>query len=193
MSSGWFNPSKLVRTIVQHTELPFVIYWLNTGSEWGLWESNQLELMRIFPTSHCDILRNYHMRRFGKVEPPRTHVKLHHRSGPLWCAMVRTGYHIIPGIARCVEFFNIRESRTNSNWWATSPLALLPLWYITGSLLVQCGFGESNQIELMRFFPTSPCSLCDILVQYWYNKIRESRTNLNWWESSPLALFPLWV
>ena len=29
--------------------------------------------------------------RFGRVEPPRTHVKLHHRSGSLPCAMVREG------------------------------------------------------------------------------------------------------
>ena len=30
-------------------------------------------------------------RRFCRVEPPRTHVKLHHRFGSLCCAMVRTG------------------------------------------------------------------------------------------------------
>ena len=29
--------------------------------------------------------------RFGRVEPLQTHVKLHHRSGSLPCAMVRAG------------------------------------------------------------------------------------------------------
>jgi len=30
-------------------------------------------------------------RRFGRVESPQTHIKLHHRSCSLCCAMVQTG------------------------------------------------------------------------------------------------------
>ena len=59
-----------------------------------------------------------------------------------------------------------------------------------GSMLVQYGMGESNQLEMMRNFPSSLVP-CDILVQYWFYKVWESRTNLNWWETPPLALFPL--
>ena len=59
-----------------------------------------------------------------------------------------------------------------------------------GSMLVQYGMGESNQLEMMRNFPSSLVP-CDILVQYWFYKVWESRTNLNWWETHPLALFPL--
>ena len=40
--------------------------------------------------------------------------------------------------------------------------------------------------------PHYPCSLCDILVQYWFDKVRESRTNSNCCETCPQALFLLW-
>ena len=120
---------------------------VRTGSE----ELNHPELKRNYHTLLVGRVQDwfpvmyYGSNRFGRVEPPRTDVKLHYRPVFLCCAMVRTGS----------EELNHTELMSYDRY---------SLW----SSVVREGSKVLNHTELMRKYPIILASS----IAQWFEEVR---------------------
>ena len=178
MSSGWFNSSEPVRTIVQHREpvLQWSLTWVwggstllnlleQMGSRWNKDHriiSHEFGLVQLFrtcsnrsTTQRTSPQELSGSNRFGRVEPPRTHVKIHHR----------------PGFLCELWFEQVRKSWTTPNSWEIILWSLFPL-ELSGSNR----FGRSEQHEKLSY------DLCSL----WSSEVR-------WGSVGVVQLFCHWA
>jgi len=129
---------------------------LRTPNSWeiALWSLFPLELSGLVSGSQ----------RFGRIELPWTHVELHHRSGSLSCAMIRTG----------LKEVNHPELMKNIPYDQCSP------WSSVVWLMVWRGSVGLNHPELMRNYPKIVISS----GTHWFEEVWKRWTTPNSWETS---------
>ena len=129
------NLPELISSFTEGLEPCVVLWFEEVRKSRTTPNSSEITLRSLFP------LELSGARRFGRVEPPRTHVKLHHSPGSICCTMVRTGseesnhpelernYPMILVSSGAEWFKEVQRKRTTLNSWQASPQSWIYLLY----------------------------------------------------------------
>ena len=162
--------------------VPCVVLWFEqVWQGWTTPNSWEITLWSLFPLELSD------SRRFGRVEPPRTHGKLHHtvvRGGSARLnrpeLMSSSTPGLVPFVVLCYK--QVRQGWTTPNSWEIILWSLYPL-ELSGSRTF--GRVEPPRTHVKLTAGLDPC------VVLWFKQVRKSWPTLNTWEIILWSLFPL--